>query len=73
MEDISKHHTKKEWESYSGEYCRVDFFVSGNSVCVYNLLKGPSEFVRLYVSRLDHRLFVELPYVMNLRPINVPS
>lgn len=44
--DIPKHHAEEEWESYCRENWRVHLLVSGNTICVCDLLSHACVAVR---------------------------
>ena len=46
MAQITKHHSKEEWEGNNCKNSRVDFFMHRNSICVDDLLENFSKFIR---------------------------
>jgi hypothetical protein len=45
MTNISEHDTEQEWEGHTGEDSWVNFFVSGDAVCVDDYLEDLGEFI----------------------------
>ena len=51
MTHITEHNTEEERESNACKYCRVDFFILGDTVSINNFLKWPCEFVNFEICR----------------------
>ena len=50
MANITKHHSKKEWENGNGIECWIDFLVPRHTICVNNFLESGCELVDLEMS-----------------------
>lgn len=70
MNNITKHHSKLQWESNYCENCRVDFFIIRDSISVYDFLESISEFVCLEIGGFQKTLDISMD-LFDLRRVNL--
>lgn len=51
MTNITEHKAKEEGKGYACEICRIDFFVEGDTVCVYYVLENLCKLISLNIGR----------------------
>lgn len=59
MTHISEHNTEEEWESNASENAGIDFFVSWNTICVYDFLENWCKFIKSEQTRWSNAMLID--------------